>query len=166
MENYRFERASISDADEVFELYHALIDAPHSTWSEDYPTRDDVERDVEHGWTIVMRDQKDRIIAAITLLPGEEEPEFDGIAPWHPDVSNWAVPSRLGVAMDMQGRGIAGRMLAMAMEAAKERGCDGVRFLVAKSNPIAQRAYSRLGFDVCGEHEMWGHVWLCYQKRL
>ena len=23
-----------------------------------------------------------------------------------------------------------------------------------------------LGFEICGEHEMWGHLWLCYQKRL
>ena len=166
MENYRFEHASESDADEIFALYHALIDAPCSTWSEEYPTRNDVERDVAHGWTIVMRDNADRIMAAIALLPGEEEAEFEGIAPWYPDVSRWAVPSRLGVSMDMQGKGIARRILATAMETAKNRGCDGVRFLVAKSNPIAQRAYSKLGFDICGEHEMWGHAWRCYQKRL
>jgi len=81
-------------------------------------------------------------------------------------VKKWACPARLGVAKERQGKGLAGRMLAAAMEAAREEGCDAVRFLVAKSNPIAQRAYSRLGFEICGEHEMWGHLWLCYQKRL
>ena len=166
MENYRFERATAADTDEIFALYHALIDAPYSTWSEDYPTWNDVERDVAHGWTIVMRDNSDRIMAAIALLPGEEEAELEGIAPWYQDVSRWAVPSRLGVSMNMQGKGIAGRMLTAAMEAARKDGCDAVRFLVAKSNPIAQRAYSKIGFDICGEHEMWGHVWLCYQKHL
>jgi len=166
VENYRFERASVSNADEIFDIYHALIDAPHSTWSEDYPTRADVDRDVANGWTMVMRDETDRIAAAIALLPGEEEAEFDGIAPWYPDVTCWACPARLGVALDQQGKGLAGRMLQAAMDAAREQGCEAVRFLVAKSNPIAQKAYSRLGFDICGEHEMWGHLWLCYQKRL
>jgi len=166
LENTRFERASVGDIVVVFALYRPLIHAPYSTWSEEYPTIQDVRRDVTNGWTIVMRDQAGRILAAIALLPGEEEPEFEEIAPWNQSVRRWACPSRLGVTMDMQGKGLARRMLSAAMEAAKEGGCDGVRFLVAKSNPIAQKAYSKLGFDVCGEHEMWGHTWLCYQKRL
>lgn len=166
MESFRIERATAADAEAVFALYRSLIHAPHSTWSEDYPTQADVERDVAHGWTMTMRDQTDRIVAAIALLPGEEEAEFEGIAPWYSDVERWACPARLGVALDQQGKGIAGRMLAAAIEAAREAGCEAVRFLVAKSNPVAQKAYSRLGFDICGEHEMWGHWWLCYQKRL
>ena len=56
--------------------------------------------------------------------------------------------------------------LTAAMEEARRMGCDGVQFLVGKRNPIAQRAYARLGFDVCGEIEAWGEHWLCYQKRL
>lgn len=162
----RFERAAAADIDEVYALYRSLIHAPYSTWSEHYPTREDVENDVANGWTIVMRDAPGRIIAAISLETGEEDEEIASAAPWYPDVKRWALPSRLGVAMDQQGRGLAGRMLQHAMDAAREAGCDAVRFLVAKSNPIAQKAYSRLGFDVCGEHEMWDHVWLCYQKRL
>lgn len=166
MEEYRFERASAADAGDVYALYQSLIDAPYSTWSEDYPTRGDVERDAANGWTIVMRDLEGKIAAAIALLPGEEEPEFDGIASWYPDVMRWACPARLGVALNQQGKGLAGQLLAAAMDEARRGGCEAVRFLVAKSNPIAQKAYSRLGFDICGEHEMWGHWWLCYQKRL
>ena len=166
MAEYRFERASAADIEDVYALYQSLIEAPYSTWSEDYPTHEDVERDVLNGWTIVMHDLEGRIAAAIALLPGEEEPEYDGIATWYPDVTRWACPARLGVALNRQGKGLAGQLLAAAMNAAKEEGCDAVRFLVAKSNPIAQKAYSRLGFDICGEHEMWGHEWLCYQKRL
>lgn len=166
MEKFRFERATMADAEALFALYHSLLDAPYSTWSEDYPTREDIERDVKNGWTIVMRDPDNRIVAAIALLPAEEEPEFEAIAPWYDDVKKWASPARLGVALDQQGKGLAGRMLTAALDAARADGCDSVRFLVAKSNPIAQKAYSRLGFDICGEHEMWGHLWLCYQKRL
>jgi len=166
MESFSIERATVAEVGKVFALYHSLLDVPYSTWSEDYPTLADIERDVKNGWTLVMRDSGGRIVAAIALLPGEEEPEFEDIAPWYPDVKRWACPARLGVAPDQQGKGFAGRMLMAAMDAARKEGCDAVRFLVAKSNPIAQKAYSRLGFDVCGEHEMWEHVWLCYQKRL
>lgn len=165
-ESMHIERAKLGDADAVYELYHSLINAPYSTWSEDYPTWEDVQRDVLHGWTLVMRDTDGHIAAAIALLPGEQEPEFEQIAPWYPDVRRWACPARLGVALDHQGKGLARRMLSAAMDCAREGGCDGVRFLVAKSNPVAQRAYAPLGFDICGECEMWGEQWHCYQKRL
>lgn len=165
-ENWCIERAKMQDAEEIYALYHSLIDAPYSTWSEDYPTSEDVQEDVEHGWTVIMRDNDERIVAAIALLPGEQEPEFEAIAPWYPDVKQWACPARLGVALDQQGKGLARRMLSAAIDLARQDGCDGVRFLVAKRNPIAQRSYAKLGFDICGEAEMWGEQWLCYQKRL
>ncbi|MBQ7886935.1 MAG: GNAT family N-acetyltransferase [Clostridia bacterium] len=166
MENMLIERAKPQDAEAVYALYHSLIDTPYSTWSEDYPSRDLIDDDVLHGKTIVLRTQEGKLAAAIALLPGEEEPEFDEIAPWYPDVKRWAVPSRLGVAADQQGKGLAKRMLTAAMDYARSDGCEAVRFLVAKRNPIPQRAYAPLGFDVCGECELWGEHWLCYQKRL
>ena len=165
-EALRIEYAKTEDAEEIYALYHSLLDAPYSTWSENYPTIDDVRDDVTHGWTIVMRNAADRIVAAIALLPGEQETEYEDKASWYPDVKRWACPARLGVALDYQGKGLAKRMLSAAMDFARADGCDGVRFLVAKSNPIAQRAYAPLGFDICGECEMWDEQWLCYQKRL
>ena len=162
----RIERAAAKDAEEVFALYHSLIGMPQGTWSEEYPDRALVEEDVCGGKTLVMRDASSRIVAAIALLAPEDEPEFADAAPWYPDVKKWAVPARLGVAEDMQGRGLAKRMLAASIDAVKADGCDGMQFLVAKKNMIAQRAYASFGFDVCGECEMWGNTWLCYQKRL
>lgn len=165
-DDLHIERAKPEDASEVFALYHSLIGMPQGTWSEEYPDRELVEEDVAREKTLVMRDGASRIVAAIAVLDSEDEPEFDDAAPWYPDVKKWSVPARLGVAADMQGRGLAKAMLAASIDAARADGCDGVRFLVAKKNKIAQRAYASFGFDVCGECEMWGDVWLCYQKRL
>lgn len=162
----RIERAKHGDAQAVYALYHALIDAPYSTWSEDYPTRELVESDVRNGKTLVMRDGAGQIVAAVALLDPEDEPEFAGMAPWDPTVKRWKIPSRLGVDRAHQGKGLAGRMLLAAMEAAREEGCDGVQFIVAQRNPIAQRAYAKIGFDICGTHTCWGERWLCYQKHL
>ena len=136
-ENLRIERAGMNDTDEIFALYRSLIDLPYSTWSEDYPTLEIVEEDIRDHEIIVMRNTQNQIVAAISLW---HEFEFGDAAAWYTDVTRWGMLSRLGVSKDMQGRGIAKRMLVAAMEAAKNDGCEAVQFLVAKSNPIAQRA--------------------------
>ena len=147
-ENLCIERADIDDLDEIFALYRSLIDMPYSTWSADYPTKEIVEEDIRDHEILVMRNAEHKIIAAISLW---HEFEFGDAAAWYTDVTRWGMLSRLGVSKDMQGRGIAKRMLVAAMEAAKNDGCEAVQFLVAKSNPIAQRAYAPIGFDICGE---------------
>lgn len=162
---YRIMRAQPGEAEEIYALYHSLIGLPYSTWDEEYPSREIVQEDVTQHAVLTMREGNGRLISAIAL---RNEFEFGDAAAWYPDVSRWAMLTRLGVAADMQGRGIARLMMAAAMREAKDMGCEAVQFLVAKSNPIAQRAYAPLGFDICGEAELWepGEVWLCYQKRL
>ena len=105
MDDMRIERAKPEDAEAVFALYHALIDAPCSTWSEDYPSRELVGNDVRSGKTLVMREPNVRIVAAIALLTPEDEPEYEEMAPWDPTVTRWAIPARLGVDKAHQGKG-------------------------------------------------------------
>lgn len=157
------ERARAQDADEIYALYRSLIDMPYGTWNEEYPSRELVEEDLAQSEVFVMRDGQGRIVAAMV---NEESDEFDALAPWYTDVGHWAQFGRLGVAKDMQGHGIARRMLAHAMECVKEEGCDAVRFLVGAHNTPAQCSYSKLGFEICGEADAWDEHWLCYEKRL
>lgn len=160
---YVIERARGEDADAIFALYHSLIDDPYGTWSEEYPSRELVEDDLANGQVFVMREEGGRIVSAIVC---ESSDEFEALAPWYEDVSSWAQLGRLGVARDVQGRGIARLMLAHAMEQARAQGCQAVRFLVGAHNVPAQRSYAKLGFDVCGEADAWEGHWLCYEKRL
>ena len=159
----RIMRANESDIEAIFALYRSLIHMPYSTWSEEYPALEDVVADVRDHAVLVMRNAADEIVSAIALW---KEFEFADAAAWYADVTRWAMLCRLGVHQAYQGKGIAGRMLLAAMDEARNEGCEAVQFLVAKNNPIAQRAYAKLGFDICGEAEMWDEAWLCYQKRL
>ena len=163
MEEYVIERASDRDADAILALYRSLIHAPCSTWSEEYPSRKDVENDLACHAIYAARDRQGKLATVISVF---EDDEMENMAPWYEDVTRWIEFARLGVARGHQGKGLARRMLSHAMEISRRKGYQAVRFLVAKSNPIAQRSYNKLDFNVCGEHEMWGHTWLCYQKRL
>ena len=163
--NYEIKTAGIKDLDEIFALYHSLIDMPNSTWDDEYPSKDIVKYDLEEQTVLVMRNEQDAIVAAIAI--SDDEDDFDDARiRWYPDVDRWIALSRLGVAKEMQGKGIAKRMLLAAMDHCRQRGYQAVRFLVSKSNPAPQRAYAKLNFDVCGEVSLYEHEWLCYQKRI
>ena len=119
----RIMRASEEDAEEIYALYHSLIDMPYSTWDEDYPTREIVQEDVTRHAVLVMRSAEDEIVAAIAI---RYETEFADAAPWYADVTRWATLARLGVYRAWQGQGIAGRMMTAAMDLAKADGpCTG-----------------------------------------
>lgn len=154
-----------ADADEIYALYHSLIDMPDSTWDEEYPSKEIVVHDLENNEVLIMRNDEGKIIAAIAVSADDDE-LAGADAGWYSDVTRWIALSRLGVDKSMQGQGIAKQMLLVAMTLCRERGYEAVRFLVSKSNPAPQRAYAKLNFNICGETELYEHHWLCYQKRL
>jgi len=165
MQEYTIELAEKADAQEIYALYHSLIDMPYGTWDEEYPSMEIVEYDLEYQDVLVMRDKDRRIIAAIAVS-GDDDDLNEADIHWYPDVTRFIALSRLGVDKRLQGKGIAKKMLLAAMELCRQRGYEAVRFLVSKSNPAPQRAYAKLSFDVCGEINLYEHQWLCYQKRL
>lgn len=164
MTEMKITRADMSDAQEIYALYHSLIQMAYSTWDEEYPSLAIVKDDLANHAVLIMRDEQEKIVAAIAITDDEEELECD--ADWYPDVTRWLALSRLGVAKEMQGKGIAKRMLLAAMEECAQHGAQAVRFLVSKTNPYPQRAYAKLNFDICGETFCYDQPWLCYQKRL
>ena len=157
------ELATPQDAAAVFTLYRSLIDSPYGTWDEDYPSWEIVCEDLAQNDVLVLRLPDGGIGAAIVV---EKTEEFEADVAWYPDVTRWCALGRLGVARDMQGRGVARRMLTRAMELAKAEGYEAVRFLVGAHNEPALRSYAVLGFEVCGEAHLWDEDWLCYEKRL
>ncbi len=42
----------------------------------------------------------------------------------------------------------------------------GVHFLVSKTNERAMRSYQKLNFTKCGESDLYGEDWWCYEKAL
>ena len=39
-------RAEKADCDEIYTLYHSLIDDPYGTWNDEYPSKECVENDL------------------------------------------------------------------------------------------------------------------------
>jgi GNAT superfamily N-acetyltransferase len=63
----------------------------------------------------------------------------------------WLYVELLSVPERLRGQGVAGRLLALAEEEAKARGCIGA--YLDTINPIACRTYERAGYQVFGRIE-------------
>lgn len=59
--------------------------------------------------------------------------------------------ARIGVGPSFQKQGIRTVILKNIISTAKEKGYDGIRMLVSKTNTAALALYGKNGFERCGE---------------
>ena len=74
--------------------------------------------------------------------------------------------ARLGVIPTFQKQGIGTTILKNIIKTAKEKGFDGIRMLVSKTNPSALALYDKYGFEKCGEVSMYDIDFYCYQIKI
>ncbi len=141
----------------VMALYHSLIGTPFCAWDDTYPNPACVADDVKNEALYVL-DSPDGLIAAGAF---RYWPEHDPAAVW--TSRNPCDLARFGVAHEWQGRGIGRFFLLRLLEAAKERGFDGMRILVAATNLPAERLYRRAGAEYRSDFSAYDILWHCYE---
>ncbi len=156
----RLSLARPEEAREIEALYMSQIGHAMSDWNEAYPSIEFIQDDLANGWLYVLR-SGGRIAATVSLLPEEE---LDALPCWSPGRSLFA--ARLCVARDLQGRGLAGRVMAALEPIALSRGAKALRLLCSVSNPVANRVYPRAGYEMRGKAHLFDRDFLCYEKIL
>ena len=169
--------AKESELSHVVKIYDILRASPGSTWDEYYPTMDHAKEDFDAGglYVAVLKpedpgfDEAVRAleapedawelivgtVSAVSPSPDEEDELATALDCWDPRIKNPCDAARLGILTEMQGRGIARKLIAFILEDVKKRGFDGIIFAVSKENPRAIEIYKSLGFDFCGEFNFW-----------
>ena len=160
--DYEIVKASAGDKDEVLALYRAQIGREFCPWNEDYPSEDEIDRDLSRDALFVLKTDG-QIKAAISL---EEDEDVDSLECWSTDLKPSGSIARVAVIPDEQSKGYGRIMLQYAMDELKRRGYKGIHFLVNKHNVKAIRSYAVFGFDVVGDCHMFEQDFLCYEKRL
>lgn len=158
----RIRAAVPEDREEILALYRAQIGREFCPWDGDYPGMEEIDRDTGSGSLFVLKDSG-RIIAAISR---ERDADCDALPCWDPALQPAGEFSRVAVAPDMQGRGIARIMVSFMLRRLRTEGCRSVHILVNKHNLPALRAYDAFGFRTAGECEMYDQPFLCFEKAL
>lgn len=150
---YLLRPARRDEAEAVMSLYKRSIGRPGCTWNEYYPAAENIEEDLACSGLYVYED-RGRLIGAVSVLTGKQmelnDLPFEGAG----------VPceiSRITIAEEYAGKGLAGRMLMQLFGVLRDKGIDEVRLLAAKCNPAAIKTYEKLGFRFIGDCFMFGN---------
>ena len=160
--DYEIVLAKEEDRAEVLKLYKSQIGREFCPWTDEYPSNETIDFDLNRGALYIMRNDKE-IIAAISV---EEDEDVDNLECWNKNLFPGGELARLAVLPTWQNKGIAKIMLLYGMKALKERGFKSIHFLVNKKNTKALKSYSAFDFHLAGECFMYDQDFLCYEKEL
>jgi L-amino acid N-acyltransferase YncA len=158
MDSYTFLLATYDDIPEIVDIYHSLIGTPGCTWSLDYPNRETAEYDIKNNWLYVLKTDN-KIIA--TASAGE----FNELGHLHWTLERPCELARIGVMPTMKKQGKGTIILQNIITSMKEKGFDGIRITVSKTNPAALALYHKNGFEKRGAVFMYDIDFYCYQKK-
>lgn len=156
MNKYDFLLADIDDISEIINIYQSQIGTPGCTWDFEYPNKETAESDIKIKSLYILK-EKEKIIAVASAGSFNELAHLK----WKP--KNPCELARIGVIPTMKKQGIGTIILRNVINAMKERGYDGIRMLVSKTNHAALALYNKSGFEICGETFMFEHDFCCYQ---
>jgi L-amino acid N-acyltransferase YncA len=158
MDDYTFLLASYDDITEIVDIYHSLIGTPGCTWDLDYPNRESAESDISRSSLYILK-KNDKIVAVASADAFNEL----GHLQWTPQ--NPCELARIGVIPSMQKQGIGTLILQNVIRTIREKGYDGIRMLVSKTNPAALALYDKNRFVKCGEVFMYDIDFFCYEMK-
>lgn len=158
-----FRNAAKNDIVEIMKLYHAAIGSEGCTWSADYPNEAITQNDLERNALFCLQNETGEIIGAISI---DDDKVVEMLPCWTEKLRPGAELARLVVKEEYQNQGIARMLLKCAMQELVKRGYKSVHFLVSKTNKRAIRSYAKLNFTNCGETDLFGEHWWCYEKEL
>ena len=154
-----FRAAHADEFETVRCFYWRIIDAMEGSkfdpgWRRGvYPSDAELLTALGRGELYLLLDGED--IAAAVIVNNEHNPGYEGL-PWRVDAPRdrvWMLHA-LGVAPDMQGRGVAGRVVDECLALVASRGAMCVRLDVLRGNEPAERLYLSRGFYFVAEETM------------
>lgn len=156
-------QAEEKDKEEILRLYKTQLGREFCPWDETYPGEKEIEFDLSGDALFVMKDEKGKIIASISI---DEDEAVEKLECWTPELQPGKELSRLAVDPDYQNHGLAREMLQYGMQLLHSQGYKSVHFLVNRYNMKALRSYAALNFQTVGECELYDQPFLCYEKAL
>lgn len=152
--------ATEEDKEDVLKLYKTMLFGP-AEWDEHYPSKETIDFDVQRNSLFIMKNENDEIIATVSV---DDDEAVEKLTCWSPGLKPVKELSRICVRKDMQGQGIAKKMLYHIFDVLKNSGVMGIHILVKTGNAPALSLYEALGFTTVGECFLYERDFICMEK--
>lgn len=161
MDGLIFRKAERCEAELITALYRSVVGRPFCTWNDAYPGKEEICGDLA-AESLYVLESAGELIGAVSIVPENELNDFDC---WK--VKNNACEfARVVIRPDHQHKGLSARLVEGIMREIRKRQAAAVHIAVVKKNIPAKRLYSGMGFDFCGEADMYGHSFFLCEKIL
>lgn len=148
-------RATTEDIHEIYALCKAQVGREGCVWSDEYPCMDNFTFDQANNNLFAFFVEGDEQIAGCLSIESPNDLEDMDEVELHGDIA--VEISRVAIRTDLQGKGLATKMVNEFIDLMRQEGIKAIQLLVAKSNPAAIRTYANSGFIIKGECFMFGH---------
>ena len=165
---YKFEKASMDQADEVWKILHDAIVRRRTDgsnqWQDGYPNLEVVKSDIVHGYGYVIMDNQ--TVAGYCAILINDEPAYGDIkGSWLSD-EDFVVFHRVAVAKAYLGKGIARMMLGFVDDVALQNKLSSVRADTNFDNAAMLALFEKTGYKYCGEVYFRGSPRKAFEKLL
>ncbi len=151
-ETLLFRKGTKEEIPEIYELFLRGIEEMTANgipqWDEVYPTKRDLELDIEMDELYVGVSGKE--IAVVYVLNKECDEQYSG-GKWTLDTDDFMVIHRLCVHPKFQNKGLGRQTLMHIENTLKQEGISSIRLDAFTRNPYALKMYDSFGYAVVGE---------------
>lgn len=156
-----FRKAQMGEAEHIAVLYKAVIGTPFCTWNESYPGETEIMGDLSAGSLYVLEEDQE-LIGAISIVPQNEIDDFDC---WKVS-ENTREFARVVLRPDQQRKGLSICLVEGIIQELQKQNAAAIHIAVSKGNIPTRKLYEKIGFDFCGEADMYGHSFFLCEKIL
>lgn len=152
MNGNEIRKAMSNEIGEIMELTAKCVQVMQAggsdQWDDSYPNREIISSDIEQGTLYVCIDND--AIAGILVLDENQSELYHNIQ-WVQEQGPHLIMHRLAVHPEVQGKGIARKLIAFAEEHATISGYTSIRLDTYTKNTRALAIYPNLGYERRGE---------------
>lgn len=134
-------------------------------WTEHYPTQDSIAADIRNAEGYIYS-EKGMILAYMQICE-RQDPEYEEID-WEIETDRVLSVHRLAVSPQMQGKGIASKMMDYAETSARALNFDVIRLDAFSKNKLALDFYQKRNYYICGKtyFPYRKDFFYCFEKKL
>ncbi|HIW89385.1 MAG TPA: GNAT family N-acetyltransferase [Candidatus Ligilactobacillus excrementipullorum] len=153
----KLNRAKMSDLDQIIEILadgrDQLAEKGVDQWQGDYPSREHVKYDIEHGFAFLAESTDHETIGALSLVTAPDHSYDQLHGKWLVDTTAYIVIHRVAIHSNHGGHGYATQLFEKVIEEVEQNHpeIDSIRIDTHKNNGAMQHVIAKTGFEKVGE---------------